>query len=154
VSASSEGPNSFSIMTPFSLVLEHPPASPEEAQRHFLARLAVETDPFDVRADLDRGVPIVLIDPRPNDAYRRCHVEGAISLPYRTISRETTAALPEHAALVTYGWGPACNAGTKAAERLSALGFRVKEMIGGLEYWRHEGHPIAGTLRERAPLYG
>jgi hypothetical protein len=39
----------------FSLVLETPVARPEEAQRHFLAKLSVETDAADVRLDLQRG---------------------------------------------------------------------------------------------------
>ena len=39
-------------------------------------------------------------------------------------------------------WDPGCNAGAKGAERLAALGFRVKEMIGGFEYWKRNGYPI------------
>jgi hypothetical protein len=27
-------------------------------------------------------------------------------------------------------------------------------MIGGLEYWRHEGYAVEGTLGAAAPLYG
>ena len=38
----------------FSLVLETPVARPEEAQRHFLAKLSVD-DAADVRLDLQRG---------------------------------------------------------------------------------------------------
>jgi rhodanese-related sulfurtransferase len=55
--------------------------------------------------------------------------------------------------IVTYCWGPGCNSSTKAALKLASLGFKVKEMIGGLEYWRHEGLPIEGTLGAAAPLY-
>jgi rhodanese-related sulfurtransferase len=55
---------------------------------------------------------------------------------------------------VVYCWGPACNAATKAAARLSALGFQVKEMIGGLEYWRHEGYAVEGALGNEAALHG
>lgn len=114
----------------------------------------METDPFDVQADLDGGTAPVIIDPRPVEAYELCHIRGAISLPYRSIDLSSVARLPQGAVFVTYGWGPACNAGTKAAARLAALGFPVKEMIGGLEYWRREGRPVDGTLGDRAPLYG
>lgn len=139
----------------FSFVLETPPADPAEARRHFAARLAVETDPWDVNADLQRGgAHLVVLDARSPDAYAECHVRGALSLPHRGISPTTTAHLPEDAVLVVYCWGPACNAATKAAQRLSALGFRVKEMIGGLEYWRREGYPVEGTLGAAAPLHG
>jgi hypothetical protein len=34
------------------------------------------------------------------------------------------------------------------------LGFAVKEMIGGLEYWRREGQPVQGTEGAAAPMHG
>jgi rhodanese-related sulfurtransferase len=139
----------------FSFVLEYPPANPEEARRHFAAKLSVETDPYDVKTDLDR-VPdaFVLADVRSANAYRECHAVGAISLPARQINAETTRHLDKHVPIVTYCWGPGCNSSTKAALRLTALGFQVKEMIGGLEYWRHEELPIEWTLGAAASLYG
>lgn len=139
----------------FSFVLEYPPADPEDARRHFAAKLAVETDPSDVRLDLERAPKaFVFADVRSAKAYAECHAVGAISLPARQISPETTRDLDKRVPIVTYCWGPGCNASTKAALKLAALGFRVKEMIGGLEYWRHEDLPVEGTLGASAPLYG
>lgn len=138
-----------------SFVLEYPAATPEDARRHFTSRLAVETDPSDVHADLERGVRrIVVVDARSPQHFAECHVPGAINLPHRSITAESTAALSRDVCIVVYCWGPACNAATKAGARLSALGFQVKEMIGGLEYWRHEGFAVDGTLGSEAPLYG
>jgi rhodanese-related sulfurtransferase len=54
---------------------------------------------------------------------------------------------------VLYCWGPACNGASQAATKLAAQGFRVKEMLGGIEYWRKEGGNLEGTLYEQAPLY-
>ena len=137
----------------FSLVLETPAASPEEAQRHFLTRLACETDAADVRLDLQRGQnSFLLVDVRSAQDFEECHIPGAINLPYRKITTESTAHLSREQLLVVYCWSPGCNAATKAAVRLSALGFQVKEMIGGIEYWRREGGPVEGTLGEGAPL--
>ncbi len=137
----------------FSLVLETPPARPEEAQRHFLAKLSVETDPADVRLDLQRGQEsFTLIDARSVQDFEECHIPGAINLPYRSITAERTADLPHDRPLIVYCWSPGCNAATKAAARLSALGFQVKEMIGGIEYGRREGGAVHGTLGEDAPL--
>jgi rhodanese-related sulfurtransferase len=139
----------------FSFVLEYPPADPDVARRHFAAKLSVETDPYDVKNDLDRSPhAFVLADVRSADAYQECHAVGAISLPARQITAETTRRLDRQVPIVTYCWGPGCNASTKAALKLAALGFRVKEMIGGLEYWRHEGLPVEGTLGATASLYG
>jgi rhodanese-related sulfurtransferase len=139
----------------FSFVTDASPATPAEAQRHFAAKLAVETDPWDVNADLERGGErILVVDARGTEPFAECHVAGAINLPHRTISTETTASLPRDRVLVVYCWGPACNAASKAALRLAALGFQVKEMVGGLEYWRREGFGVDGTLGGAAPLYG
>jgi rhodanese-related sulfurtransferase len=137
----------------FSLVLETPAARPEDAQRHFLAKLSVETDAADVRLDLQRGQnSFVLIDARAAQDFEECHIPGALNLPYRRITAESTAHLSKEQLLVVYCWSPGCNSATKAAARLNALGFQVKEMIGGIQYWRLEGGPIEGTLGEEAPL--
>ena len=137
----------------FSLVLETPAARPEDAQRHFLAKLSVETDAADVRLDLQRGQnSFVMIDARAAQDFEECHIPGALNLPYRRITAESTAHLSKEQLLVVYCWSPGCNSATKAAARLSALGFQVKEMIGGIQYWRLEGGPIEGTLGEEAPL--
>lgn len=137
----------------FSLVLETPAASPEETHRHFLAKLSVETDAADVRLDLQRGQnSFVLIDARGTQDFEECHIPGAMNLPYRRITAESTTHLSKEKPLVVYCWSPACNAATKAAARLSALGFQVKEMLGGIEYWRREGGSVEGTLGEQAPL--
>ena len=62
------------------------------------------------------------------------------------MNAETTADLPKDQVMVTYCWGPGCNGSTKGALKLAALGFRVKELIGGLEYWMREGGPVEGKL--------
>lgn len=139
----------------FSLVLETPAAAPEEIRRHYWNKLALETDVADVRSDMEHGVnDFLLLDVRSDKDYEECHIPGAASLPYRRINRESTANFPKEQLIVVYCWGPACNAGTKGAARLADLGFKVKEMLGGIEYWRKEGGPVDGTLCERAPLIG
>lgn len=139
----------------FSFVEEVPPAAPSDARAHFLARLSVETDPADVHLDLERAPHrIQVIDVRSAEHYGACHVPGAINLPHRSIDETTTAVLDRDRTQVVYCWGPGCNAAHRGAARLSELGFRVKEMIGGLEYWRHEGHEVEGTEGAEAPLYG
>jgi rhodanese-related sulfurtransferase len=141
--------------TRFSFVNEHPPAAPDAARAHFLTRLSVETDPADVHLDLERAPDrIQIVDVRSPEAYAACHVPGAVNLPHRSIDEQTTAALDRDRTVVVYCWGPGCNAAQKGAARLSALGFPVKEMIGGLEYWRHEGHAVDGTEGAAASLYG
>jgi len=139
----------------FSLVTEFPAADPERAYNHFTSKLAFETDPADVMLDLERGQrSFVIIDSRSDKAYQECHIPGSLHLPTRQINEESTRHLSKEQLLVVYCWGPACNGATRACAKLSKLGFRVKEMIGGIEYWRKEGGPVEGALGTEAPLYG
>lgn len=132
--------------TPFSFVLETPSPSPEQLHQHFAAKLAAETDPSDVHTDLSRGkTGFVVVDARSAAAFADLHVPGAVNLPSRSIDRAAAAQF-EGKVVVVYCWGAACNAATKAAVRLTALGVRVKEMLGGLEAWVHEGYPTEGEL--------
>lgn len=141
----------------YSFVLEAGAADPVTAQRHFAAKLSVETDAADVHADLERGARgFRFLDVRSVAHYEQCHIPGALSLPARSIDAATTraAGLSPEDVMVVYCWGPGCNGASKAALRLSSLGYRVKEMIGGIEYWRREGHPVEGALGDAAPLVG
>jgi len=59
------------------------------------------------------------------------------------------------AGVVAYCDGIGCNGSTKGAY-LALLGFRVKEMLGGLDWWRREGYPVTvgsepGSLAPAAP---
>ncbi|HVO69446.1 MAG TPA: rhodanese-like domain-containing protein [Aggregatilineaceae bacterium] len=127
-----------------SLVTMTPAADCRDAHAFFLNKLSYETDPSDVYADMKNGVAdFVLLDVRSPKAYVRSHAVGAVNLPQSHISETTTAELSRDKLMVVYCWGPGCNGATKAAAKLSALGFHVKEMIGGIEYWEdRERYPV------------
>ena len=127
-----------------SMVLEHPVGERTLALEHFRSRLGLATDPSDVHADLERGeTGFIVLDARSPEAYAAGHVPGAVSLPHRRMEASTVAALPKDKVIVTYCDGIGCNASTKAAFKLTALGFLVKEMIGGLDWWKRDGYPVA-----------
>ena len=108
------------------------------ALAHFESRLEWEIDAADLHSDRDA---YIVIDARTPEAFATGHVPGAVNLPHRTITAET-AQFPKDAVLVTYCDGIGCNASTKAAVKLSRLGYRVKEMIGGIDWWRRDGLPV------------
>ena len=123
------------------------PEDPKNAEIHFRSRLAFETDPSDVYTDLqNNSAAIIVIDARTQEAYSKGHVPGAVNLPWRKIDASSTAAMPRDKVLVTYCDGIHCNASTKAAMRLAALGFRVKEMLDGIQGWKREGYPVEQTV--------
>ncbi|MQY15026.1 hypothetical protein SRB5_52030 [Streptomyces sp. RB5] len=114
--------------------------SPADAVAHYAARLAHEADVADVHADLEAGVPgLVVVDSRGDDAWAQGHIPGALHIPTARIPELAPALIPDGAAVVTYCWGPGCNGATRAALAFARLGYPVKEMLGGFEYWVREG---------------
>jgi rhodanese-related sulfurtransferase len=45
---------------------------------------------------------------------------------------------------VCYCDGIGCNASTKTALKLLTLGFQVRELIGGLDWWKRDGYQTTG----------
>ncbi|TLS44015.1 rhodanese-like domain-containing protein [Streptomyces montanus] len=129
------------ITTAANPVLRVAPASPAAAAAHFGASLAFHTDVSDVAAALatDGDPGFVVLDCRSTQSWDQGHVPGAIHLPTDVIPEQAEGLLDKAVPVVTYCWGPGCNGGTRAALALAELGFQVKEMLGGFEYWAREG---------------
>jgi rhodanese-related sulfurtransferase len=121
-----------------SLVTEPGFADPAAALAHFERRLGVETDCSDVHESLKGTADFVLVDVRGPKLFAAGHVPGAVNIPHRTMTAERMAQYPKDAAFVVYCAGPHCNGATKGAIRLARLGYRVKEMIGGITGWLDE----------------
>lgn len=112
--------------------------------RHYENKLAFETDSWDLKVVLESGESVNVIDTRSPEAYQKEHIPGAINIPYRKMNEETTKGLDRTALVVTYCDGIGCNASTKGALNMAKLGFRVKELIGGLDWWKRDGHGTEG----------
>lgn len=112
------------------------------ALAHFEQRLEWEIDAADLHANPGA---YVIVDARTPEVFAAGHVPGAINLPHRTITAESVP-FSKDAVVVTYCDGIGCNASTKAAVELSRLGYQVKEMIGGLDWWKRDGLPVHGSV--------
>ncbi|WP_443032783.1 rhodanese-like domain-containing protein [Streptomyces sp. BA2] len=122
-------------------VLRVVPAAPAAAAAYFGASLAFHADVSDVAAALsaDGDPGFVVIDSRSTASWDQGHIPGAIHLPTALIPEQAEQLLDKSVPVVTYCWGPGCNGATRAALALAQLGFQVKEMLGGFEYWAREG---------------
>ena len=126
-----------------SPVLRIPPAAPTEAAAYFAARLAHHTDVADVNAALSSGEPgFVLVDSRGDTAWAQARIPGALHLPTAQIPSDAGGLLDREVPVVTYCWGPGCDGAARAALALARRGYRVKELLGGIEYWIREGLPV------------
>lgn len=111
------------------------------ALEHFAAKLAFETDVSDVQAELPDS-EFVLVDSRGEAAWAQGHIPGALHLPTASVAARAAELIPTGTPVVTYCWGPGCNGATRAALEFAKLGYPVREMIGGLEYWAREGFAV------------
>jgi rhodanese-related sulfurtransferase len=139
--------------------LRQAPAHPRDALAYFTARLTFHADVSDVHEAMESGTPgFALVDSRGSESWAQGRIPGALHLPTSDIPQRAGALLDRGTPVITYCWGPACDGGTRAALALAALGYPVKEMIGGIEYWIREGFPVethAGVVqRHRDPLTG
>jgi rhodanese-related sulfurtransferase len=117
----------------------------EDQINFYQGKLAYETDPSDLFKALEIGENVIPLDARQPAGFENEHIPGAINIPHREMSKESTAHLDRTKTYVCYCDGIGCNASTKGALNMTRLGFKVKELIGGIEWWKFDGYATEGT---------
>jgi len=113
--------------------------------KHYENKLAFEMDPSDLFDALNKSEKVVAIDTRKSFGFMTQHIPTAINIPHREMSEESTKHLDKEILYVTYCDGIGCNASTKGALNMARLGFKVKELIGGIVWWKLDGYATEGT---------
>lgn len=114
-----------------------------DAVSYFAAKLAYETDPSDVHAAWEAREPgLVVVDTRSDAAWVQGRARGAVHIPRAELATRVPAQFDQSTSFIVYCWGPGCNGATRSALLLASMGYAVKEMIGGFEYWAREGYPV------------
>jgi rhodanese-related sulfurtransferase len=126
----------------------------EDQLTHYQSKLAYETDSWDLKVALESGENVIVIDARSPQAFETEHIPGAINIPHRQMSADSTAHLDRSALVVTYCDGIGCNASTKGALAMTQLGFRVKELMGGLDWWKRDGHKTTAGVAQSSASCG
>lgn len=122
------------------------------AVRYFQDKLAYETSPREVVDAMHAGDKLTLVDVRRAEAFQKGHLPGAVNLPLDTLDG-VRAGIDQQSLVVVYDWGPASTWSTRACLQLAAQGFRVREMLGGYEYWARLGLGVQGpdgSVKRRA----
>jgi rhodanese-related sulfurtransferase len=109
----------------------------EEAKQHIR-----ETNVEDVKARLDRGERLCLVDVREESEWAKDHLPGALHLGKGVLERDAEERLPDvNAEIILY-----CGGGFRsalAAENLQRMGYtHVLSMDGGIREWRNKGYPL------------
>jgi rhodanese-related sulfurtransferase len=101
-----------------------------------------ETTVDAVKARLDRGEKLCLVDVREESEWARDHLPGAVHLGKGVIERDVEQRFPDTGAgLILY-----CGGGFRsalAADNLRRMGYtHVVSMDGGHRGWREKGYPL------------
>ncbi len=115
-----------------------------EQIKFYQEKLDFQMDAADLFDAFATDANIIVVDTRKAEAFINEHIPNAISLPHRDISTNNIQDLDKLKIYVTYCDGIGCNASTKGALKLVKLGFRVKELIGGLDWWKRDGYATGG----------
>jgi rhodanese-related sulfurtransferase len=101
-----------------------------------------ETTVDQVKARLDRGDKLLIVDVREDHEWARDHLPGAVHLSKGIIERDAEAKLPDKGAeIILY-----CGGGFRsalAADNLQKMGYtNVLSLDGGIRDWRDKGYPL------------
>jgi rhodanese-related sulfurtransferase len=100
----------------------------------------------ELKALIDKSTPVTIVDVRPKDIYAMEHIQGAISLPYKSqIELEDVMALPEDRLIVLYcDCGPGEADSSDMAAQLKVFGYENVKVLKdpSTKGWRAAGYPI------------
>lgn len=99
----------------------------------------LEITPADLKARLDRGEKLFLVDVREPWGYEVCRIEGARLVPLGTLAANVNT-LPDSEEVICY-----CHHGLRSLDAAAWLRFqgvaKAKSLAGGIERWSLEIDP-------------
>jgi rhodanese-related sulfurtransferase len=101
--------------------------------------------PFDEAKEKFFAGNAFFIDARPEDAYRKGHIQGSRSLPFEAFDQladEVLIDLPEDTLVITYCDGERCTLSAEVALKLKEIGFEnVRVLFNGWTVWKDHHLP-------------
>ena len=116
-------------------------------------KLAFEMDPSDLYKAFETSTDYIALDARQSFGYEKEHIPTAINIPHKEMNEENTKHLDKSKVYVTYCDGIGCNASTKGALKMAQLGFKVKELMGGIEWWKFDGYATEGSHAAKGSIF-
>jgi len=106
----------------------------------------------DLKAKLDRGSPVTLVEALPAKYYEDGHLPGAINIPHDQVDALAADLLPDKAAeVVVYCANSPCRNSGIAARRLAEIGYtKVRDYDAGKADWIEAGLPVERGAAQQA----
>jgi len=113
----------------------------EENQRR--RKMITEITREELKAKVDRGEDLVVVETLGPRYYEDAHLPGAINIPYTEVEELAPAMLPDRSVeIVVYCSNKACQNSPQAARRLTTLGYEnVYDYEEGKQDWIEAGLP-------------
>jgi len=116
----------------------------QEQIEFYQRKLKYEMDPSDLYEAFQNSTDYIAVDTRKTIGYDKEHIPSSINLPHREMTEASTQHLNKSKIYVCYCDGIGCNASTKGALKMTQLGFKVIELMGGIEWWKFDGYATEG----------
>lgn len=112
------------------------------AAQYFQAKLSYEMTPWSLKNLLEtNAASVCVLDVRTADMYAVAHIPTALNIPLADLVSKLNT-LPKNKTIVTYCGSLTCALAPKAALELAEKGFKVVELLGGIETWQQKGFPV------------
>lgn len=103
--------------------------------------------PDDLKAELDAGTELVLVDVRTADEYSEGHIEGAFNIPLQELTAHLDMLPATDASIVIY-----CGSGHRSALAMTALNMlgysNARSLMTGVGGWTAKEYPLVQTAVE------
>ena len=100
----------------------------------------------ELKALIEKGSPVTVVDVQPKDIYSEGHIKGARSLPYKSqVELEDVMAFPEDRLTVVYcDCGPGEADSSDMAAQLKVFGYDNVRVLKdpSIKGWRAAGYPM------------
>jgi rhodanese-related sulfurtransferase len=111
-----------------------------KAVEYFEAKLAFDSTPYALKAALEKGEKLQIIDLRTPELFAEGHVPGAVNVDIQQLEKYLPKLDPA-ATTVVYCYTLLCSLATNAALLLAKHGYKVKELAGGYSGWAEQSMP-------------
>lgn len=105
-------------------------------------RISIE----ELKAMMDEGKPVTIIDVQPKDIYNAGHIKGAISIPFKSqLELEDVWSLPSDQLIVTYcDCGPGEADSSEMARQLFQFGYENVKVLKdpSIKGWKAAKYPM------------
>ena len=119
----------------------------EAAFKYFQDELNFTVDPGTAKKVSEGKLDGIIIDLRKKEHFNKDHIPGAINLPFDKYDgfegdQKDFPGLSKDKINYVYCYELLCNLSQKAAKKFASLGYPVKEIRGGLKYYKKHLYPI------------